>query len=347
MPLSPDQIHAVVLAAVKTQFEFESVSGIRGYGPVVDNNPRRKDCLVLLENTAVPHPTRITIPHPDGGALRIDIVPQLAPAGFRSLFSGPGLTRRAAIGGGIAALAGLCITPSAYAADLMLAPPPAFPGPLMGGDAAFNDSNYDPNEIYWGTAGLIASSVTVQLPDGSTRVFSNVCISCDHVLRGTGSVISTVNYPQSMRFAWAHPGIGVGGKWVDIAMADSTATATPRELRGIGKVRDVGEPKLGDILLKYGSTTGLTAGIDTGLLYRPFPDINSPNLYMVRSVGSKTGRFSYFGDSGSAIIERQSRNLVGFVVGGTPEGENYYIPALPLNGTPVDTNLSTIKMQLN
>ncbi|MFO0993358.1 MAG: hypothetical protein U1E67_15665 [Hyphomicrobiales bacterium] len=349
MSATADQIHSAVLGAVKTQFEFQGVPGVRGYGPVVDDtSPNKKECPVLLENISVPFPAQVILPNPDGGPnIRIKIVAQLAPAGYRSLFSGRGLTRRAAIGSGLAALASFYALRPAAAADLTLAPPDAFPGPLMGGDAVFNDSNFDPNEIYWGTVGLIASSVTFQLSDGTLVNGTNVCISCDHVLRGSGSVISTVNFPQGMRFKWAHPDLGVGGKWVDIAMADSTATATPRELRGLGKINAVAEPKLGDILLKYGSTTGLTAGMDTGLLYRPFPDINSPNLFMVRSVGTKTGRFSFFGDSGSAVVEQRTRNLVGFVVGGTPEGENYYIPALPLNGTPVDPNLSTVKMQLN
>jgi len=351
MPATADQIHSAVLGAVKTQFEFEGVTGLRGYGPVTDDaDPLKKKCLVLLENTSVAHPTQVIMPNPDGGAaIRISIDTRTAPAGFRSLFSGSGLTRRAAIGTGLAALAGLyALRPkAASSADIMLAPPDAFPGPLMGGDAVYNDSNYDPNEVYWGTVGLIAASVTFQLTDGSLVNAPNVCISCDHVLRGAGSVISTVGYPQKLRFRWSHPDIGVGGKWVDIATADNMADATPRELRGLGKIKDVAEPKLNDIILKYGSTTGLTAGIDTGLVYRPFPDINSPNLYLVRSVGSNTGRFSYFGDSGSAIVEHETRNLVGFVVGGTPEGENYYIPTLPLNGTAVDPNLSTVKMQLN
>ena len=117
-------------------------------------------------------------------------------------------------------------------------------------------------------------------------------------------------------------------------------------LRGIGKIEGVSEPTLGAFLLKYGSATGLTAGVDTGMVYRPFPDFTSTALYMVRSISSKTGRFSNFGDSGSAIVDN-TRKLVGFVVGGTPNGENYYIPTLGLAATPVDPNLSTVKIQLN
>ena len=68
----------------------------------------------------------------------------------------------------------------------------------MGGDAVFNDSNM--SGIYWGTVGFIASNVTIQLNNGSPYNYSNVCISCEHVLGGAANAISTVAYPQSMTF---------------------------------------------------------------------------------------------------------------------------------------------------
>ena len=126
MTSTPDQIHAVVLATVKAKFEGYLVPGVRGYGPVTDGNSnKKKNCVVLLEDPTVSQPPNpIETADPDGGGnLKITILPQQAPSAFRSLFSRRGgITRRAVIGGTIAAIVGLRNFGSVLAADMTLSP---------------------------------------------------------------------------------------------------------------------------------------------------------------------------------------------------------------------------------
>jgi len=210
--------------------------------------------------------------------------------------------------------------------------PRIFPGRLRGGDYCQNTA--------WCGYGTISFFSSVRI-DG--RQFDHACVSCAHVLQHPQNTdVEAGPFGVCMTVEWASP-LPDAGKWTDVAVAKPyNRIADELVVRGLGKIQGMRQPAAGDIVLKYGATTGLTAGLDFGLVWRAIDHTAPTTLYLVRTVW---GNFSAVGDSGAAVLD-QSRNLLGLVVGGIPglRGEQWYLPVLPEGEAPPDSELSALRL---
>lgn len=203
--------------------------------------------------------------------------------------------------------------------------PLQYSGPLMGGDPIWNDIASQGGTITF--AAGPGSPVEIE-----GKGCAEHCVTCSHVLDfGAAVSVSTPKYPSSMTVSWnmAPPS---NGKWIDIASAAiHPGTAyKPLEVRGLGVIRGVRQPRTGIRVSKYGAKTGLTSGRDLGWVHLKFPDLK---FYWVRKV---SGYFCDLGDSGAPVMDAR-RNLVGMIVSGHRgiADENYYIQVLPKGQLPL------------
>jgi hypothetical protein len=223
----------------------------------------------------------------------------------------------------------LDIERNAEPARLLLGPMPQpwqYSGPLMGGDAIWNDAARQ-----WGTITFAAAAGSPIEIEGKSC--ANQSITCSHVLSFQGpDDVSTTLYSQSMKLGWATDPPN-GTKWIDLAGADIKAGVpfSPLEVRGLRHIKGAKQPQVGIRVSKYGATTGLTSGRDLGWAMRQLRD-GDPNQYGVRVV---SGYFANVGDSGAPVLDAD-RNFLGLVVSGVPTeiDKTYYVPVLPRGQTP-------------
>lgn len=250
-------------------------------------------------------------------------------------------------------------------ATVFICPPPAAPpGDLIGGDAIFNWQNLDttrPTGVYWGTIAYVASNEgRIKFPGDLTSVPTpNAAISCAHVLThkdGTGN-LRTYRHSSGISFLAKLPGWSADWppttpavKWPDLAAANvgSVVQAKQKEVRGLGELVGVEAPSLGDVLAKYGASTGLTVARDIGMVWRRLPD-ETGGFQLIRAVSNQ---FSAPGDSGAAVVHiglgaPNSRKLAGFVLAGADDdNEQYYLPALSF-GEPLSfADLNAVEVDL-
>ncbi|WP_192357570.1 hypothetical protein [Mesorhizobium mediterraneum] len=367
-----DQVHAIILWGIRhalwqTLSEAQK-STVWGFGPV---SPRgggsnRANCFILVDPDNEPSiPNRVPV---QVGTDTWTIFLNKKRRGRYKIF-GPKfpISRRDLLKSSLAA--GF-ITASGFrsrsaAADLTWDTPPAPPGPLMGGDAIFNTKYRDanPTDVYWGTVAFVSDTAKVKEPGTASEILvNNACISSAHVhYHKDGGNIETYYHGSGITFDAKLPGwpddwpiTTPTGRWADLAWAkaDTTVAVRRNEIRGLGVLQGVEAPALGDIVAKYGATTGLTVARDIGLVWRRLPDV-SGQFFLVRAVSNQ---FSRPGDSGAAVVyagqtpgtgASKRRKLAGFVLGGTTaDDEQWYLPASPL-GNPVDPDLSTVEVSLS
>ena len=100
----------------------------------------------------------------------------------------------------------------------------------------------------------------------------------------------------------------------------------------IGLIQGTARPGPGDIVLKFGRTTGLTEGtvVGTGVAATLFIE-DRPRLFQdLIQVRSGDGQaFSQGGDSGAPVLDRDGR-LVGIVFAGDNAGTTYVFPIEPV-----------------
>jgi hypothetical protein len=290
---SRDAEDAELIQAVSQLLEKAGVKGIRGIGPI--NAERTSIKILLADDGPADLPERIetTLSSKRTLGLKLDIVR------------------------------------NAKAARLLLGPMPQpwqYSGPLMGGDAIWNDMARQ-----WGTITFAAAAGSPVEIEGKSC--ANQSITCSHVLYFKGpDDVSTTLYSQSMKLGWATDPPN-GTQWIDLAGADIRAGVpfSSMEVRGLRHIKGVKQPRPGIRVSKYGATTGLTSGRDLGWAMKQLMDSDT-TLYGVRVV---SGYFANVGDSGAPVLDA-NRNLLGLVVSGDPDeiDETYYVPVLPKGQTP-------------
>lgn len=249
----------------------------------------------------------------------------------------------------------------------LICPPNASPtGPLMGGDAIYNWQNLDttqPRNIYWGTIAYVGDTGgKIKFPGDMTEIStSGKAISCAHVLyHQTATVhIRSYHHATGITFGQTLPGWPTSwpsspplGKWPDIAVAavDVSVAHNKNTVRALGVLAGVKAPKAGDIVTKYGATTGLTVARDIGMVWRRLPD-EAGEMMLIRAVSNQ---FSRPGDSGSAVVHHGSgvgstdyRKLAGFILAGSiDDNEQYYLPVLEFVDDPVPAELNAVQVML-
>lgn len=249
----------------------------------------------------------------------------------------------------------------------LICPPSESPiGPLMGGDSIYNWQNLDtnrPRNTYWGTIAFIGDTGgKIKFPgDTSDTPTEGKAISCAHVLFHTDATdnIRTYRHATGITFDKTLPGWPSGwpssapsGNWPDIAVATlgSSVGHTRNTVRALGLLKGVKAPKAGDIVTKYGATTGLTVARDIGMVWRRLPDETGPFM-LIRAVSNQ---FSRPGDSGSAVVHHGDgigsadyRKLAGFILAGSiDDNEQYYLPVLEFGDTHEPAALNAIYVQL-
>jgi hypothetical protein len=107
-------------------------------------------------------------------------------------------------------------------------------------------------------------------------------------------------------------------------------------------------PALGDVVAKYGASTGLTVARDIGMVWRRLPD-ETGEFQLIRAVSNQ---FSRPGDSGAAVVHAgfgtsKWRKLAGFVLAGSAtDNEQYYLPVLPFGTVSPFAALSAAEVEL-
>ncbi len=300
---SRDAEDAELIQAVSQLLEKVGVKGIRGIGPI---NAERTSIKILLADDGpadLPEHIETTLSSKRTFGLKLNIVRNAKPA---RLLLGP------------------------------MPQPWQYSGPLMGGDAIWNDMARQ-----WGTITFAAAAGSPVEIEGKSC--ANQSITCSHVLYFQGpDDVSTTLYSQSMKLGWATDPPN-GTKWIDLAGADIRAGVpfSPLEVRGLRHIKGVKQPQTGIRVSKYGATTGLTSGRDLGWSTR---DILVGNKIYKIGVRAVSGYFARRGDSGAPVLDAD-RNFLGLVVSGR-EGvldDCFYLPAVPAGQTrptPASTGIS-------
>ena len=296
---SRDAEDAELIQAVSQLLEKAGVKAIRGIGPI--NAERTSIKILLADDGPADLPERIetTLSNKRTVGLKLNIVRNAKPA---RLLLGP------------------------------MPQPWQYSGPLMGGDAIWNDMARQ-----WGTITFAAAAGSPVEIEGKSC--ANQSITCSHVLYFQGpDDVSTTLYSQSMKLGWATEPPN-GTKWIDLAGADILAGVpfSPLEVRGLRHIKGVKQPQAGIRVSKYGATTGLTSGRDLGWATVQLRE-GDPICYGVKVV---SGYFADVGDSGAPVLDAD-RNFLGLVVSGVPDkiDETYYLPVVP-KGQPQPTPAST------
>ncbi len=296
---SRDAEDAELIQAVSQLLEKAGVKGIRGIGPI--NAERTSIKILLADDGPADLPERIetTLSSKRTFGLKLNIVRNAKPA---RLLLGP------------------------------MPQPWQYSGPLMGGDAIWNDMARQ-----WGTITFAAAAGSPVEIEGKSC--ANQSITCSHVLYFQGpDDVSTTLYSQSMKLGWATEPPN-GAKWIDLAGADILAGVpfSSMEVRGLRHIKGVKQPQAGIRVSKYGATTGLTSGRDLGWATVQLRE-GDPIRYGVKVV---SGYFANVGDSGAPVLDAD-RNFLGLVISGVPDkiDETYYLPVVP-KGQPRPTPAST------
>lgn len=365
-----------ILLGVKNHFttvyDPANRANIWGLGPVKQRGGgNNADCFVVVDpGVDPPLPAMLTIA---GWNVRFG-----KRAGKRRRFkvNGPDnvLNRRSLVQASIGGAAGLAAgtvasarageAPAELATTIWLCPPPAAPpGPLMGGDAIYNSTNLDParpHHTFWGTVAFVGgASAKARFRGSAVLPLANTAVSCAHVLHHrNGGDIRTSRYETGIAFGailagwpgqWpdALPASAAG--WPDLATAPVTIAATTNTVRALGDLAGVAAPAFGDVVAKYGATTGLTVARDIGMVWIRLPDVTG-DFYMVRAV---SGQFCQPGDSGAAVVfsgngaGAKRRKLAGFVLAGSSEDDQqYYLPAFEFGQTNSFAELSAVEIQI-
>lgn len=249
----------------------------------------------------------------------------------------------------------------------LICPPNASPiGPLMGGDAIYNWQNLDinrPRNVYWGTVAFVGDTGgKIKFPGDATEISTaGKAISCAHVLYHQTATTNIRSYRHATGITFDQtlpdwpvdwPSTLPSGKWPDMAVAnlDSTVDHKKNEVRALGALAGVKTPKAGDIVTKYGATTGLTVARDIGMVWRRLPD-EKGEFMLIRAVSNQ---FSRPGDSGSAVVHygggfgsTDYRKLAGFILAGSiDDNEQYYLPVVEWGVNPVPADLNAIQVTL-
>jgi len=308
-----DLIHALILQRIKQRMAAEGIAGISGVGPVIVNlDARTAICNVYLERTGEQLPDTESV---YTGETTFDVKLRYPGEPLRSA------TRNA------------MLFASSRAG-------PGFPGKLRGGDACRNTA--------YRQFGTIAVTGNFRM-EGTN--YTDVALSCQHVLyHSTNRTIDTPRFGNCMELAWASQ-VPSQGKWTDVAVARirNSSIHYPKRLRALGGIIGVRQPRAGIRVMKYGAGTGLTAGLDKGLVWRALDAQDPASLYLIRTVdGGSRFSFSGIGDSGAAVVD-SDRNFLGIVLGGIPglPQERWYLPVTPDGEQPIDQELSTFTLKLN
>jgi hypothetical protein len=209
--------------------------------------------------------------------------------------------------------------------EALQSPPDAPGGPLLGGDAIWNDTD----STFWGTAAFAASRIRIRNETEELEFADGGVLSANHILAlsdtaAIGSYISSTLYPQGFRLAGKLP-VNGSSRPIDAAVArvsySDGASAAPLELRALGLMsinQGTGVLDIGNIsnrmrILKYGARTGVTAGLDGGMVSAPLYGGNF--VFQITSPG-----FACIHDSGAAVVDLD-RKLVGIIVGGECESD--------------------------
>ena len=378
--MTRDEKDAIILAAVRQAVEddldpAEELS-VWGYGPV-DLSKTNPECYVLVDLlNAPPLPNKVDVTI-DGSTVKVKIN-RLKKKKFKIHGAQTRLTRRSVLASSIAVgCAGLLnITVGVgdgYAADLLpdilytVDIPSAPAGPQMGGDAIFNTTYRDGNPagVYWGTIAFVTGgNAQVKERGGNAQQVANSCLSSAHVLHHKdGGTIETYHYTSGLETpttlgSWPidSPNPATSPlKWADLAASSvqSGVSVRPNEVRGLGVIEGVAAAEPGDVVGKYGASTGLTVARDIGLVWRRLPTELGERFYLIRAV---SGQFAGAGDFGAAVIHigltggvigPKYRKLAGFVLGGTSEDdEQWYLPAVLMGEPSTVLELEAIEVGL-
>ncbi len=379
-----DLDHANILSGVRNALGYPSNihTGIWGFGPVYPHSAggggggvKFADCYILVDKDNEPNLPNFVSFTSAGQNWKIYLTGRKKP---RYRMSGSELRNlQPAQTTGFAAVgqvetAGTVNATSATAATAAFPSVNPAPSPLFGGDAIFNSTYWsaNPGGTYWGTIAFVGGpNAKIRHPATATQIFpewsvSNACVSCAHVMHHRdGGDIRTYAYGSGLSFDGALDGWPSNAPflwpqdpapWPDIAKAivGASVKSFQNRIRALGDLTGVSEPERGDVLAKYGATTGLSVARDIGLVWRRLPDSDG-DFFLVRAVSNQ---FSRPGDSGAAVVYAGHKNpgkyrkLAGFVLAGTTEDdEQYYLPALPMRpaGTlPAIPDISAVEVAL-
>ena len=379
-----DLDHANILSGVRTALGYPSSipAGIWGFGPVYphapgggDNALKFADCYILVDKDNEPNLPNFVSFTDNGQNWKIFLTGRKKPRYRMSGSELRNLQQDQVTGFAAAGQVEAVGTVAATSATAMISALPAVntaPSPLFGGDAIFNSTylSGNPGGTFWGTIAFIGGpDAKIKQPATSTQTYpeiavGNACVSCAHVMHHRdGGDIRTHAYnsglsfdgaldgwPSNAPFSWPHH----PAPWPDLAnaKADASVKSFKNRIRALGELTGVAEPERGDVLAKYGATTGLSVARDIGLVWRRLPDSDG-DFFLVRAVSNQ---FSRPGDSGAAVVYAGHKNpgkyrkLAGFVLAGTTEDdEQYYLPALPMRpaGTlPAIPDISAVEVSL-
>lgn len=190
--------------------------------------------------------------------------------------------------------------------------------PYMGGDRCHNSG-----EAYQGTLGFFSNHMVFEQSGQCNVVFdvTRGLISNNHVLaRSDRAKIGEPVWIQEPSNETARLSHVLPLRCnADLAFAEALdwGSVKPQQIRGIGWLRctddgylDVRMPNLGEGILKYGITTGLTAGTVEAIVSFP-----SDTGHYYRGMYRTSRGFTCPGDSGSAVVSEENA-LLGLIAWG-------------------------------